>query len=59
MTIFARRHAHDPMISDRDTKDVGRQVLQREPSVSDGLRIDDPGFGPDFVGDLVKQAAYF
>ena len=52
LTIHARRDAYDPMVSDRDTKDVGRQVLQGISSITDRLRVHNPGFEPDFVGNL-------
>ncbi len=54
--IRTRLDLYDPAIADRHAEDIGRQVLQCSPTVTDGLAVDNPSLGPDLGGNLRQQA---
>ncbi len=50
---------HDSVVADRHAVDVGREVLQSGPSVTDRFYIDDPVLRPDFgchIVDFIQQS---
>jgi hypothetical protein len=46
------------VICDGHPEDVGGEVLQRSPAVSDGDGLDHPVFGPDHGIDLLQEASH-
>ncbi len=46
-----------PKVADRDAKDIRSQVAKRLAPVSDRLRVDVPGFRPDFFRDPIERQA--
>src|SRR5919198_6772113 len=48
-------HPYNPVVRERNTKDVGREILQRGPSRPDRPAIDHPGLLPGCGRDLTPE----
>ena len=46
------------MICERNTEDVGSQILERRHAIAHLLAVNDPILIPDFFGDLIEPVCF-